>query len=100
MALTYSQLDSLTTNASFLGRVRTALGYYANYLLNGTPTTLQRDWCGRVFYVPGNCAQMAANMAPQLVQDAAFVNSTTGDGSDVTDAALQTAVEKICTIYS
>ena len=39
-------------------------------------------------------------MAGQLVQDPAFAGSTTGDASDVTDAALESAVEKICLNYN
>lgn len=98
MALTYSQLDALTTNDSFLGRVRNSLRHYANYLVSGTPTDAQRWWCGLVFY-QGHCAQIAADMAGQLVQDGAFAGSTAADASDVTDAALEGAVEKICLNY-
>lgn len=99
MALTYAQLDTLTTNAAFLGRVRNALRHYANYLLNLPGTNAQLGWCNSVFY-QGRCAQIAANMAGQLVQDPAFAGSTTGDASDVTDAALESAVEKICLNYN
>jgi len=100
MALTYAQLDALTTNVSFLGRVRNSLRHYANYLLNlQGVTNTQLGWCNSVFY-QGRCAQIAANMAGQLVQDAAFTASTTGDASDVTDAALESAVEKICLNYN
>ena len=99
MALTYSQLDALTTNDSFLGRVRNSLRHYANYLISGTPTDDQRWWCTLVFY-KGRCTQIAANMAGQLVQDAAFANSTAVDASDVTDTALESAVEKICMNYT
>lgn len=100
MALTYAQLDTLTANAAFLGRVRNALRHYANYLLNlQGVTNAQLGWVSSVFY-QGRCAQIAADMAGQLVQDPAFAGSTTGDASDVTDAALEAAVEKICLSYN
>lgn len=99
MSLTYTQLDSLTTNATFLGRVRQAVASHANYYLNfqgASAATLA--WCSECF-VGKKCDQMAADMARQLVQDAAVTGSTTGDGSDITDAALQGAVDKICELY-
>ena len=51
-------------------------------------------------FIQGRAPQIAANMARQLVQDAAFTGSTAGDASDVTDAALESAVEKICLAYN
>lgn len=99
MALTYAQLDTLTTTDAFLGRVRNACRHYANYMLNlPTPTAEQISWADAVF-TGGRCAQKAANMAGQLVQDAAFTNAVNADASDVTDAALESAVEKICMAY-
>lgn len=98
MALTYAQLDTLTTTDAFLGRIRNACRHYANYLISGTPTAEQQSWADSVF-TGGRCAQKAANMAGQLVQDAAFTNAVNADASDVTDAALESAVEKICMSY-
>lgn len=98
MALTYEQLDALTTNATFLGRVREAVAYHANYVLNLPGSASQVSWAGRVFQGQA-CAQIAANLARELCQDAAITASATGDGSDVTDAALQAAVDKICEGY-
>jgi len=98
MALTYAQLDTLTANSGFLGRVRNALRHYANYLISGTPTDNQRWWAGLVFY-QGRCAQIAADMAGELVQDDAFSTTSQADAGDVTDTAIQTAVEKICLNY-
>lgn len=98
MALTYSQLDALTTTDAFLGRVRNALRYYANYMLNGTPTAEQTSWLDAVF-TGGRCASKASAMAGQLVQDAAFTGATNADAIDVTDSALQDAVNKICMSY-
>lgn len=99
MALSYAQLDALTTNAAFLGRVRSAVSSHAEYWLNNvshTPTQL--SWITQVF-TNGRCAQIAANMARELCEDAAITGSSTGDGSDVLDPALQAAVDKICEKY-
>ena len=98
MALTYAQLDTLTTSAALLGRVRNALRHYANYLLSGTPTDAQKWWCALVFY-NGRCAQIAADLMGQLVQDGAFAATVDPDAADVTDAAVESAVEKICMNY-
>lgn len=99
MALSYSQLDTLTTTDSFLGRVRSACRHYANYLINLQGATQEQlSWANRIFF-QGRCAQIAADMAGQLVQDAAFDASTLADASDVTDASLESAVEKICLSY-
>lgn len=99
MALTYSQLDALTANASFLARVRQAVAHHAEYWqsnANATPAQLQ--WCEQVF-INLRLAQIAANLMNELVQDVAVTGSSTGDGSDITDAALQTAADKICEKY-
>jgi hypothetical protein len=92
-------LDALTTNTTFLGRVRTAVRNHATTLLAGTPTTVQRDWSTNVYYAGKRSNQIAADLAPQVVEDPAIKNSTTGDASDVTDAALQAAVDVICENY-
>ncbi len=100
MALTYAQLDALTTNATFLGRVRSAVAGHAHYWeanVNATPATV--NWCQQVF-VQRKCAQIAADVARELCQDSKFTGSSTGDGSDVTDANLQSAVDAICEKYS
>lgn len=98
--LTYSQLDALTTNDSFLGRVRNACRHYANYLLNLQGATPQQlGWANSVF-IQCRAPQIAANMAGQLVQDAAFANAANSDASDVTDSDLEAAVEKICLAYN
>ncbi len=47
MALTYTQLDALTTNATFLGRVRTAVRKHATSLLAGPDSERTT--------VPGSC---------------------------------------------
>lgn len=99
MALTYIQIDALVSNATFLGRLRSAVASHAEYWRNNVnATAAQKSWCFRVFDQV-QCAQIAANMARELCQDVAITGSTTGDGSDVLDAALQTAVDKICEHY-
>lgn len=99
MALTYAQRDTLTTNANFLGRVRTAVRKHATSLLAGTPTSAQLAWAANVYYSARRSNQIAADMAPQLCEDPAITGSSTGDGSDVTDASLQGAVDVICEKY-
>lgn len=99
MALTYAQLDTLTTTDAFLGRVREALRYKANYILTSqSPTQSDVSWSNTVFY-EGRCYSKAAAMAGQLVQDAAFTGAVQPDASDITDSALQDAVNKICMGY-
>ncbi len=100
MALTYTQLDALTTNATFLGRVRTAVRHHATSLLAGSPTPAQASWCANVYQTGKRSSQIAADLAPQLCQDPAITASSTGDGSDVTDASLQSATDVICEKYN
>jgi hypothetical protein len=100
MALSYTQLDGLTTNASFLGRVREAVAYHAHYLRDMVGATqAQKDWVAQVFIV-GRCAQVAANLAWELVQDSKITSAVNADASDVTDANIQTAVDAICEKYT
>lgn len=102
MALTLAQKDALTTNATFLGRVRQAVRDHAAFIvaLAGGATAAQKDWKNRVFGPNLGAAQIAANLAGQLVTDPAVANSSTGDGSDVTDANLKSAVDTICEGYN
>ena len=99
MALTFAQLDALTTNDTFLARVRSAVAGHAHYWeSNPSATDAQKAWCGNIF-TGGRCAQVAANLARELVEDSKFTGSSAGDGSDVTDADLQSAVDAICEKY-
>lgn len=99
MALTYAQLDALTTTDAFLGRVRTAVAGHAHYWeSNPGATDAQKQWCDQVF-INGRCPQIAADMARELVQDGKFTSATAADASDVTDADLQSAVDAICEKY-
>lgn len=99
MALTYAQLDALTTLDAFLARVRTAVANHAHYWeASAAATNAQLQWCAQVF-ISGRCAQIAADMARELVQDTKFTSAVNADASDVTDASLQTAVDAICEKY-
>jgi hypothetical protein len=99
MALTYAQLDTLSQNATFLGRVRSAISQYAAFWIgNAGATQQQKDWATNAFY-SGRLATIASNIMHQLTQDPAVTGSTTGDGSDITDANLQNAVNAIVLNY-
>lgn len=100
MALTLAQRDTITTDAAFLGRVRQAVRQHATTLLAGSPTTAQTNWAANVFWSGRRSNQIAADLAPQLANDPAVANSSTGNGSDITDASLQAAVDVICEKYS
>lgn len=99
MALTLTQKDALATNATFLGRVRQAIRQHATYLIALPGTQTQLDWAAHVFWAARRCDQMAADMAGELTTQPNVANSETGDGSDVTDANLQAAVDAICEKY-
>jgi hypothetical protein len=100
MALTYAQLDALTTNAAFLARVRSAVASHAQYWKGNNQASIStQQWVAIVFWAGGQCAQIAADMARELVEDSKFTGSSVGDGSDVTDANLQAAVDAICEKY-
>ncbi len=101
MALTYTQRDSLATNSVFLGRVRTAVRYHASYLLaNAGATQQQKDWAAQMFWAAHRSAQASADLAPQLCNDPAIIGATNADASDVSDAAVQGAVDVICENYA
>lgn len=102
MALTLAQRDVLTTNNDFLSRVRAALGKQRQYYLDlgGGSTQAQKDWAANLFWAGRRLAQVAANLTPQLVQNAAIYGATNPDASDVSDDALQGAVGAICGSYS
>ena len=99
MALTLAQRDALTTNTTFLGRVREAVRQHATTLLAGSPTNAQRDWAATVYWGGKKGSQIAADLAPQLSCDPAITASLVGDGTDITDSSLQAAVDVICEKY-
>ena len=99
--LTLAQRDGLTTNDSFLGRVRAAVRQRASYILANpkTVTQAQLDWAARIFWASNCSCEIAGKMAAQLTNDPAVIVAKNGDGSDITDQALQGAVEAICEKY-
>ncbi len=101
MALTLAQRDGLTTTETFLGRVRAAVRHRASVILaNPTTVTVQQsDWAARVFWASNCACDIAGKMAGQLTNNPVVIAAKNPDGSDITDAALQGAVEAICEKY-
>lgn len=99
MALSLAQKDALTTNDSFLARVRQSVRQHAVYLIALPGNATQLDWANLMVGPNNRAGQAAADLAGRLVCDSAVADSTTGDASDVTDTALQTAVDTICEEY-
>ncbi len=101
MALTLAQRDALTTNDKFLSRVRAAVRHRASVVLANlkTATQAQSDWAARVFWASNCSCEIANRMAGQLTNDPVIIAAKDADGSDITDAALQGAVEAICEKY-
>ena len=83
MSLTYQQSANLMTDVEFQGRIKDAVIHNATYLCKGA-------WASNVFQNPQIQAQI---LQPIVVMDQDIQNSSAGDGSDVSDTALQTAVE-------
>ena len=100
MGLTLAELDALTTNDAFLARVRQAVRERAAYV-RGLPgaSDAEKAWEARVLQGQ-RAAQIAANMAGELVCDGAFAGLANADASDLTDSSLKTAVETYCEKYS
>lgn len=94
MALTYEQSSELMSNGVFVGRVKVGCLKYADYISGeaaSVPAHATRvRWAQGVFANPDHAAQ---SLTPTVVMDAAVQDSSTGDGSDITDAALQPAIE-------
>lgn len=100
MALTLAQKDALAVNTTFLARVRQAVAEYAAYLIALPGTAPQLAWANTVFAGGIRRNQIAANLTPELVCNPTVSDSTAGDGSDITDANLKTAVEAVCLKYT
>src|SRR5262245_1420719 len=90
MALTYEQSAALMVDPTFTDRVKVACMKYANYILDepaNTPAHQTRiKWAQQTIYAP---AVAAGVVMPTLVMD----GQVQADGSNITDAALQTSVE-------
>jgi hypothetical protein len=88
--MTYDESAALMTDASFRGRVKVACLDFANSIMIEDPTTpahnARQRWATQCFQIPD---QTAAQVQPPTVMDPAVQQ----DGSDITDAALQGAVE-------
>jgi hypothetical protein len=92
MALTYEESAALMTDGAFRGRVKVACLKYADSIsINASPvagrTALVR-WAAQTFQQPDVAAQQ---VQPPVVMDDAVQTA----GEEVTDAALQAAVESV-----
>ena len=83
MSLSYQQSSDLMKNTDFIGRIKVACMHYSKYRGKGA-------WATLVVQSPDVAA---ANILPIVIMDDSIQNSSAGDGSDVPDATLQTAVE-------
>ena len=83
MALSYQQASDLMKDPNFVGRIKIACMHYASYRGKGA-------WATLVVQSPDVAA---ANILPVVIMDSNIQNSSAGDGSDVPDATLQSAVE-------
>lgn len=90
MALTYEQSSELMGDMIFRGRVKVACLTYASYIYGepaATPGHSSRiKWSQQTMLMP---EASAGQVTPTVVMDAAVQQ----DGSAITDAALQSAVE-------
>lgn len=90
MALTYEQTAALMQDAVFRGRVGVACVNFARYITDEQPSTpahnTRMKWAQQTLLTP---EATVAQVIPTVVTDAAVQ----AEGSAITDAALQTAVE-------
>ena len=94
MPLTYAQLGDLTTNISFGNRVKVAaLDYAQSITIESASTPFHGNrlkWANQTIMGPD---AMRIILQPPVVMDPAIRAATEPDASDVTDVALQSAVE-------
>ena len=90
MALTYEESAALMKDPTFVSRVKVACLKFADYITNEastTPAHMSRiKWAQ---YAMTNPDTTAGQVTPPTVMD----NQVQTDGSTITDANLQTAVE-------
>ena len=90
MALTYEQSSALMKDLTFVGRVKVACLKYADYISgepNDVPAHVTRSkWAQQTFTMPD---ASATQVTPMVVMDPAVQQ----DGAEISDAALQSAVE-------
>lgn len=100
MALSLQQRGALLTDSVFRSRVQVCVLNLATYIvgLGGSEPGSRQKWADRMLTGTG-AAQCAADLMPQLVNHATVTGSSAGDGSDISDANLGTAVESVCEFY-
>jgi|SRR5215471_2228822 len=90
MALTYDESAQLANDTTFRGRVKMACLHFAQYISGEAPNVPAHNtrfrWAQQTYQAPD---QMAGQIISAVVMDAQVV----ADGSAITDANLQTAVE-------
>jgi len=90
MALTYADSAALMTDGPFISRVKVACLKYADFILNEATSTTGHNtrirWAHQATSNPDLTAQQTT---PPVVMDAAVQTN----GSTITDADLQVAVE-------
>jgi hypothetical protein len=88
--VSYTDLITLATDATFLRRVQIAVAHFANYCLNEAPNTANHParyaWARNSIL---NTQGVASALAPAVVMDATVAANLLG----TTDAQLQSAVE-------
>ena len=86
MALNLNDRLVVMTSPAMQTRLTAAVAKYALYLLGGSPTTPQLAWAREAIRVPANVGNQVGF---HLLDNTDFLD----DGSDITDGALQGAVE-------
>ena len=89
-ALTYDQSAQLTTDGTFRGRVKIACLHFAKYISNEAPNVASHNsryrWAQSCIQNPDMTAQ---NIQPNVVMQ----DQVQAQGTNITDADLQTATE-------
>jgi hypothetical protein len=90
MALSYEESATLMRDATFISRIKVACLQFASYIYNEDVTTPAHSarlrWCSNTMSAPDTAANV---IAPTVTMDP----NVQASGADITDAALQTAVE-------
>ena len=92
MALSYQEQSELMRDGVFQGRIKVAALSFSQYILNELPNvqghTSRYRWAQQTAQAPDSMAQQ---LQPLVVMDGAVQSA----GANVTDAALQSAVEGV-----
>lgn len=90
--LTYQESGALMTNVLFRDRIKVSALTYAHYIINEAPSVPAHNtrlkWAQGTYQMPD---QVAMQLQPPVVMDAAVQS----DGANITDSALQSAVENV-----